>query len=566
MTLGIVMLVHSHLDQAARVARHWASAGCPVILHVDKAVPSAAFAALTRQLADLPQVGFCKRNRCGWGTWGIVAATQAAATLMLSRHPQLGHVYLTSGSCLPLRPVAELVEYLAARPEVDFIESVSVTETPWTIGGLDTERFTLWFPLSWKRNRSLFDLAVKLQRKLGINRPTPPGVQPHIGSQWWCLSHRSLQAILAHPARRSHDRYFSKVWIPDESYFQTIIRAVSTTIESRSLTFSRFDAEGKPHVFYDDHLDMLRVSDCFVARKIWPHAQGLYDVFLQSPATRPKRASPNPRGIIRVFSDAAKRRKCGRKGLLMQSRYPVNAAQNNCTAAPYSILQGFTALFEDFAPWLERMTAARVHGHLFAQDNVQFAQGHMQMKGALCDSAALRDNDPKSFLNNLIWNTSDEHQCFQFGPQDKQAIMRHVAKDPNARISVISGAWAVPLFTSGMDSPDLRQRAMMLQKTEHRQLQILRRASTAAQVRIWTMADFIEAPMEVLQGVLDDAARHRARRLSEPPRLVDLTGFDDFLQGLNDSGMNLEPVGDVGGAVINRPPSSESPPRVHVVR
>jgi len=37
-----------------------------------------------------------------------VAATQAASEQMLREHADVRHVYLASGSCLPLRPVKEL--------------------------------------------------------------------------------------------------------------------------------------------------------------------------------------------------------------------------------------------------------------------------------------------------------------------------------------------------------------------------------------------------------------------------------------------------------------------------
>ncbi|MFV2034485.1 MAG: glycosyl transferase, partial [Halocynthiibacter sp.] len=89
-----------------------------------------------------------------------------------------------------------------------------------------------------------------------------------------------LSAILEDPEREVYDRFFKRVWIPDESYFQTLARLYSTNIESRSLTLSKFDFQGKPHIFYDDHLQLLRRSDCFVARKIWPDAERLYDAFL----------------------------------------------------------------------------------------------------------------------------------------------------------------------------------------------------------------------------------------------------------------------------------------------
>ena len=64
------------------------------------------------------------------------------------------------------------------------------------------------------------------------------------------------------------------------------MRRYSSNIESRSLTLSKFDFQGKPHMFYDDHLQLLRRSDCFVARKIWPHADKLYGAFLKGDAGR----------------------------------------------------------------------------------------------------------------------------------------------------------------------------------------------------------------------------------------------------------------------------------------
>lgn len=112
MTVGFVMLCHTALERAAQVARHWAERDCPVVIHVDKRVEKWNYDRLRADLADLGNVRFSERHACEWGTWGIVAATQDAAELMLAEFPMVRHVYLASGSCLPLRPVADLVAYL----------------------------------------------------------------------------------------------------------------------------------------------------------------------------------------------------------------------------------------------------------------------------------------------------------------------------------------------------------------------------------------------------------------------------------------------------------------------
>ncbi|MGH1458168.1 MAG: beta-1,6-N-acetylglucosaminyltransferase [Paracoccaceae bacterium] len=544
MSVGIVMLVHTALARAEQVARHWAAAGCPVVIHVDKTVPRKTYNAFAASLGDLPDVKFCQRHRCEWGTWGIVAGSQSASELMLKNFPDVRHVYLASGSCLPLRPVQELIDYLDSRPRTDFIESATTADVPWTVGGLDQERFTMRFPFSWKKHRYLFDRYVLLQRRIGFKRRIPNGIVPHMGSQWWCLTRQTLSAILEDPERETYDRYFAKVWIPDESYFQTLARQYSTNIESRSLTLSKFDFQGKPHIFYDDHLQLLRRSDCFVARKIWPHADRLYEAFLTDEAGAMKRTEPNPGKIDRIFAKAVERRTRGRPGLFMQGRWPNEGWDNGMTSSKYSVFEGFADLFEDFEPWLGKATGARVHGHLYGPERVEYGGGQSVINGALSDSAAIRDYNPKAFLTNLIWNTRGERQCFQFGPRDSQQISWDMAKDPNAQISVISGAWAVPLFFSNQNFAEIRAEAARLQRIESKHLDILRSPHSKARIRIWTMAEFIEAPMEPLQTIIDEIGPKNTRRLAEAPKMVDLSGFGQFLQNLKNQGMHPYLMGD----------------------
>lgn len=558
MTIGFVMLCHTALERASEVARHWAMRNCPVVIHVDRRVAVAKYDALVKSLADLENIRFSGRHACEWGTWGIVAATQEASMIMLQDFPTVRHVYLASGSCLPLRPVEELIAYLSERPRTNFIESVTTEDVGWTIGGLDLERFTLRFPFSWRKQRRLFDGYVRLQRRLGFRRQIPKGITPHLGSQWWCLTRQTLSAILENPDRAEIDSYFSRVWIPDESYFQTMVRQVSDSVESRSLTLSKFDFQGKPHIFYDDHLQLLRRSDCFVARKIWPHADRLYQSFMGNEPGAQAIAEPNPGKIDRLFAKAVERRTKGRPGLYMQSRHPNENWENGRTAAPYSMFEGFSDLFENFEVWLGKATGTRVHGHIFAPDAVNFAGGEKIYNGAICNSTATRDYNPTSFLTNLIWNTRGERQCFQFGPQDNQTLIYFMAGDPNAQISIISGAWAIPMFHSNRNFSDIRREAARLQKIEAHFLNELRKPWVKARVRTWTLAEFVENPMEPLQNIVDEISPRAMRRLTEAPRLADLSGFGQFLQNLRNQGMQPALMGDF--------PTGDDPRPLHARR
>ena len=557
MTVGFIMMCHTALDRAAQVARFWSVAGCPVVIHVDRRVPRHEFREFVQALADLENVSFSRRYACEWGTWSLVAATQTAAMQMLMQHRNVRHVYLASGSCLPLRPTNELVDYLNERPNTDFVESVTTADVTWTVGGIDYERFTLRFPFSWRRQRKLFDTYVRLQRRFRVNRKIPNGIVPHLGSQWWCLTRQTLSAILEDKDRAKYDSYFRRVWIPDESYFQTLARLYSTNIESRSLTLSKFEFQRKPHTFYDDHLQLLRRSDCFVARKIWPHADRLFEAFLAPPETQAARAEPNPGKIDRLFAKAVERRKRGRPGLYMQSRFPVKDHENGKTCAPYSVFHGFSDLFENFHGWLARSVGGRVHGHIFGPDGVEFAGDETIFNGALICSAKLRDHNPRSFLTNLIWNTRGERQCFQFSPRDNQECNWFMATDPNAQISVVSGTWAVPLLRSNLNFSEIRKEAARLQKLETEHLEILRTMYVKARVRIWTMAEFIENPMEPLQTIIDEIRPRSSRQPAEVPKLVDLTGFGQFLQNMKNQGMQPMLMGDFAVGLDPRPPLPE---------
>jgi hypothetical protein len=538
-SLGVIMLCHTALHRAAQVARFWLSAGCPVVMHLDRAVTDAQVSALQADLGNHPLLRFSARHRCEWGTWPIVAATQDAAEMMLREFPQVGHVALTSGACLPLRPAAEMVAWLRAREGVDFIESVSIDHAPWIKGGLSHERFTLYFPLSWKQSRWAFDKLVEVQRRLGIRRDVPRPLAPHMGSQWWCLSRATLDAILTHPKRARLDKYFKGTWIPDESYFQTMVRLVSDRIESRSLTLVKFDRNGRPNLFYDDHLQLLRRSDCFIARKIWPEANALYDFFLSDQPARLEPLDPQPLKIDRYFELAAQLRTEGRAGLYMQSRFPPTDQLPVKTAAPYSALTGFHELYRDFDYWLGQTTGTRTHRHLFAPEKVEFHGGAQVYHGAISNSAKLRDYNPRMFLTNLIWATRGERQIFAYNSRDNWTpdLNWFMSTDRNAHIAVVTGCFILPLFRKEYKVEKPLDHIAWLQKREQAFIQVLQSKWTTARVRIWTLAQFLDDPQTALEQVLSDMGVDPGDKALTPPDLHPLDGFEAYLTQLRNQGL-----------------------------
>jgi len=84
-------------------------------------------------------------------------------------------------------------------------------------------------------------------------------------------------------------------------------------------------------------------------------------------------------------------------------------------------------------------------------------------------------------------------------------------------------------------------------------------------VRAWSLAEFLDAPMDNLAPILDEITPRSPRRPMEAPRLHGTDGFGAFLQRLKNDGMSLHLPGDFPAAP-GQPPQAGKPPRPYVVR
>jgi hypothetical protein len=140
------------------------------------------------------------------------------------------------------------------------------------------DRLTYRHFFNERQNKRLFYASYRLQKRLGLERAIPEDLQIQIGSQWWCLRRRTMEWVLDFTRkRRDVMRFFSTTWIPDETFFQTVVRHLvpENEIRTRTLTFLMFTEYGMPVTFYNDHYDLLLSQDSLFARKISPEATEL---------------------------------------------------------------------------------------------------------------------------------------------------------------------------------------------------------------------------------------------------------------------------------------------------
>ncbi len=229
-------------------------------------------------LAGNPNVTFArKRIKCGWGEWSLVQATLHAIRAAVDAFPDATHFYLLSSDCMAIK-TAESAHRFLDENDVDFIESFDFFTSNWIKTGIKEDRLIYRHVFNERTHKKLFYWSLSLQQWMGLRRRIPEDVEVQIGSQWWCLRRPTIEAILDFIVERPDvTRFFRTTWIPDETYFQTLVRHLvpETEIQTRTLTFLMFTDYGVPVTFYDDHFDLLLAQDFLFARKISPEAKEL---------------------------------------------------------------------------------------------------------------------------------------------------------------------------------------------------------------------------------------------------------------------------------------------------
>lgn len=276
--IAFILLTHKDPQGVVDQARRLTASGDYVAIHYDRSAPTDGYRLIRQELSGHPGVTFAPvRIRCGWGEWSLVAATLAALQQAERAFPEATHFYMLSGDCMPIKS-AEYARDFLDRDDCDYIESFDFFDSDWIKTGIKAERliYRHWF--NERKNKRLFYASMAVQKGLRLNRSLPRGIQVMIGSQWWCLRRQTVESVLALTQQRPDLlRFFRTTWIPDETFFQTLVAHLvpKGEIRRRSPTCLMFTDYGMPVTFYNDHYDLLVRQDYLFARKISADAQDL---------------------------------------------------------------------------------------------------------------------------------------------------------------------------------------------------------------------------------------------------------------------------------------------------
>lgn len=273
--IAFILLCHKDPEAIISQAKRLTAKGDYISIHFDARSKQEHFNRIKKKLAHNPNVTFArKRLKCGWGEWSLVEASLLAVEAAVRDFPRATHFYMLSGDCMSIKSAQYAHDFLD-NEHVDFIESFDFFTSDWIKTGMKGDRlfYRHWF--NERTQKFLFYASVNIQRRFGLSRKIPDDLQMMIGSQWWCLRRRTVEWILDFCKQRTDVmRFFKTTWIPDETFFQTLVPHLvpEHEIRTRTLTFLMFTDYGMPVTFYNDHYDLLLSQDYLFARKISPGA------------------------------------------------------------------------------------------------------------------------------------------------------------------------------------------------------------------------------------------------------------------------------------------------------
>jgi hypothetical protein len=350
-----------------------------------------------------------------------------------------------------------------------------------------------------------------------------------------------LRKILDDPKRHANDVYFKDCWIPDESYFQSLARTHSERIEVRSLTFSKFDGEGRPFVMYDDHLERLKDTDAFFARKVWVGADLLYDRLLSEDRPEVPLSKAGTLRLNTYFDQATRMRANGGVGRYNPGRFPGGkAGLKPQTVRPYAVYIGLGDLFKDIPDWLAQNTSAVQHGNVFHRHKVEFERDTEIRDGNLTANVKIRNRDPRGFLRNMLWNQKGKHHGFQFDLRDHQRVRAAILQDRHARILIIRESWILKYLAGIEKGKNVPSYARRLQNMERSLLHLATQKSTQAKIHLVDLQEVLEHPAKVLNMAVNLVPRTEVQAIHSLPKMIDLARVNEVILELRNQGMAIQ--------------------------
>jgi len=218
------------------------------------------------QLETMGNVWFVKqRVTTGWGNYSIIQATLNGFNYILQTGKNYSHLNLLSGQDYPIKPIAQIQQFLFANADKTFLSSFSIADGEWLHGNTRIAKYSFGdynFPGKYQLQNII--------NKLLPNRKPPYHLKPYGRSQWLTITPECAEYAINYLAARPRLKHFFRMtWAVDEVFFQTILEnsPLKDTLVNDNLRYIDQDGGNRPTIFTIANADMLMASEKLFARK-----------------------------------------------------------------------------------------------------------------------------------------------------------------------------------------------------------------------------------------------------------------------------------------------------------
>ncbi len=274
MKIAYLIIAHTDPKQCSNLISALDSECAHFFVHVDKKVELRPFLENIRTTKS-HLVYVKERNEVYWGGYSVVRATIKLISNAVNSGIRFHKYVLMSGVDYPIKSCSYIQNKLF-RDDKDYIDFFTLPGLCWESqrGGLDRIRFYHFndYKLTNPRSKLLIGRMVGgISKKYGeyFPRKIPRGWTIYGGHQFWALSHSSVQYILESIEKYPEIvRFFKWTYVPDESFFQTILLNSDRrdNLVNDHLRFVLWERED-PAVFVDEDYDSIVQSKALFARK-----------------------------------------------------------------------------------------------------------------------------------------------------------------------------------------------------------------------------------------------------------------------------------------------------------
>jgi hypothetical protein len=306
--LGVVVLAYHRPEQLAILLETLRHPQLTVYLHIDSGVARAPFdAALAGR--EHGELVWLPRQRTRWGSLAIVDAELEGISRALADH--CSYVLVISGEDFPLRPAAEIVEFVEANQERSFVQTYELPYQAWPLQGRQRTDF-----YSCRIGSSLYtcvprgeDTSTLSPARKALNwglrarfmfrpqRRFPSYLRPFGGQQWLNLSPAAATHVLGFLAEHPDYRvYHGDTACPDELLIQSILLgtdfAAAHEVVDDDLRFLIWSGGDHPKTLQLEDLPALRdCGDLFARKIVAEHDPRLFEALRELTAGSAARSS-----------------------------------------------------------------------------------------------------------------------------------------------------------------------------------------------------------------------------------------------------------------------------------